>query len=126
MWGCLPWSPGRLGHPMKKLDQSTLMKALDWAYDQALNGVPVAGFQSAAELAASYAGGGGSNIPPGDGPLADGPIGDEPSGDGARRLVHVQAAKAGLVGFLAGLGGALALPVTIPANLTVFCSFSSA
>ncbi|HEX4334334.1 MAG TPA: EcsC family protein [Polyangiaceae bacterium] len=96
-----------------KLDQSTLMKALDWAYDQAINGVHVAGFESAAELAASYAGGAGSNMPPGDGPLGDGPL-----GNGARRLVNVQAAKAGLVGFVAGLGGALALPVTIPANLT--------
>src|SRR5207247_2022454 len=77
----------------------TLMKALDWAYDQALNGIPALGMDSAVELADSYRNGAGS------------------IDASAQRLVRWQVTKAGTAGFVTGLGGLLVLPVTIPANL---------
>jgi hypothetical protein len=82
-----------------RLDQSALIKALNWAYDQAVVGVPGVGVASAVTLADDYR------------RQSDSP------GAAARRLVHWQVAKAGTSGFVTGLGGVLTLPLAIPVNL---------
>lgn len=81
-----------------ELTESKIMKALDWAYDKAINGV--AGLDSASELAADYMKQAGSRK------------------DHANSLIRWQNTKAGTSGFLSGLGGILTMPVTIPANIT--------
>ena len=81
----------------KKLTERKVMEALDWTYDKAINGV--LGLDSAEELAASYA-----------------DSGQSPT-KRANALIRSQIVKAGTSGFLAGLGGLLITPVTVPANL---------
>lgn len=81
----------------KKVDQGMIIKALDWAYGAAIEGVPA--MDSAEELAASYMKNGGSRI------------------DQANSLIRWQVAKAGTSGFVTGLGGLITLPLTIPANV---------
>ena len=82
----------------KGLSENTLMRALDFAYDKAVNGV--AGMDSASEIAECYMKREGSKV------------------DQADSLIRWQCAKAGTSGFLTGLGGILAMPVTLPANIT--------
>lgn len=82
----------------KRLTQNKVMKAMDWAYDKAVNGVQ--GLDSAEELAEDYL--------KGEGTLRD----------KANRLIRWQNTKAGSSGFITGLGGLLTLPVTLPANIT--------
>ncbi|MDF4891082.1 EcsC family protein [Vibrio parahaemolyticus] len=82
----------------KEVTQSSIMNALDWAYDKAIDGVP--GLDSAEDLASSY--------------LAE-------SGDleeQVNSLIRWQNAKSATSGFINGLGGAILMPVTIPANIT--------
>ena len=74
------------------------MKAMDWAYDKAINGV--SGVDSAEEMASDYL--------QGEGTLRD----------KANSLIRWQNAKAGATGFITGLGGLLILPVALPANIT--------
>ncbi len=79
------------------LTESKIGEGLDWAYEKALSGGP--GLDSAQDLADDYL-----------------------DGDGSLReqvdsLIRWQNAKAAGSGFLAGLGGLLALPVTLPANV---------
>jgi len=81
----------------KKLNQGKIMEALDWAYDKAVNGV--AGLDSAQDMAENYL-------------TEDGTLVDK-----ANSLIRWQNTKAGTSGFLTGLGGLLAMPVAIPANL---------
>ena len=73
------------------------MKTLDYAYDKAVNGVP--GLDSAQEMAENYIAKGGKKI------------------DMANSLIRWQNTKAGTSGFLTGLPGLIAMPVTIPANI---------
>ena len=73
------------------------MRALDFAYDKAVNGV--VGMDSASEIAESYMKVEGSKI------------------DQANSLIRWQNTKAGTSGFLTGLGGIIVMPVTIPANI---------
>ena len=80
------------------LTESKIMQALDWAYDKAINGV--AGLDSASELASDYM-------------KQEGSLADK-----ANSLIRWQNTKAGTSGFLAGLGGLITMPVTIPANIT--------
>lgn len=83
-----------------KLDATVVGKALDLAYDKAVEGVPgVPGLGSAEGLAEDYL-----NHP---GPLED----------RVDALVRVQVLKAATSGFVAGLGGLITLPVALPANL---------
>lgn len=82
----------------QKLTQSTVMKAMDWAYEKAVNGV--AGLDSAEDMAAEYM--------KGEGTLRG----------KANSLIRWQNTKAGTSGFITGLGGLLTLPVTLPANIT--------
>lgn len=82
----------------KALTIGKVQKALDWAYDKAVNGVP--SLDSAQELAASYI---------------------KKDGDPVtcvNALIRWQNTKAGTSGFLTGLGGIITLPVAIPANIT--------
>lgn len=82
----------------KSLTQSTVMKAMDWAYDKAVNGI--SGLDSAEDMAADYLRGEGSLR------------------DKANRLIRWQNTKAGTSGFVTGLGGLITLPVALPANIT--------
>ncbi len=77
--------------------QSTLMQALDYAYEKAINGLP--GFDSARRMAETYQRSTGT-------PHAQ-----------ANALIRWQVAKAGTSGFLAGLGGVLSMPVLLSANI---------
>lgn len=79
------------------LTEGAIMRALDFAYDKAVNGV--AGMDSASEMAESYMKVEGSKI------------------DQANSLIRWQNTKAGTSGFLTGLGGIIVMPVTIPANI---------
>jgi hypothetical protein len=81
----------------ESVTQEYFTKALDWAYDSAVDGVP--GLDSAQELTENYAAGDGSLL------------------EKANSLIRWQIAKAATSGFLTGLGGILAMPVAIPANL---------
>lgn len=81
----------------KKMDQGMIMKALDYSYDKAINGIT--GFDSAQEMADSYRGNGKTNI------------------QNCNSLIRWQNTKATTSGFLTGLGGLLTMPVAIPANL---------
>jgi hypothetical protein len=78
-------------------DHGAIMKALDWGYDKAVNGLP--GLETAEELAASY-----TRLP------------GTPS-EQSDSLIRWQIAKAGTSGFVTGLGGIITLPVAIPANI---------
>lgn len=80
------------------LNESTMQKALDFAYDKATNGIK--GLDSAQELAKSY-----MNT-------------DESLDKQVNNLIKWQNAKAGTSGFVTGLGGIITMPVTLPANIT--------
>jgi len=81
----------------RSLTQSAVMKAMDWAYEKAVNGI--SGLDSAEDLAADYMQGKGSLR------------------EKANRLIRWQTSKSGLSGFVTGLGGLITLPVTLPANI---------
>lgn len=83
---------------MGEVDQGVVAKALDWAYESAINGLP--GMGTAEELAADYR-------------KEDGSVQDQ-----ANALIRWQIAKCATSGFLTGLGGIITLPVAIPANLS--------
>ncbi len=83
-----------------KLDATVVGKALDMAYDKAVDGVPnIPGLRSAEGLAEDYL-----NAP---GSLEE----------KVDELVRVQVLKAATSGFVTGLGGFVTLPVAIPANV---------
>ena len=82
----------------KELTESTIQKALDFAYDKAVNGVK--GLDSAEELAENYLD-------------KDGSLEDK-----VNSLIRWQNTKAGTAGFVTGLGGLLTMPVSLPANIT--------
>lgn len=85
---------------MARLDAraiSTVLQALNWVYDRAIEGVP--GLDSALDLAANYQAQFSS---------------DE---EAIEAMVRWQIAKAAAAGFLTNIGGALTLPVALPANL---------
>jgi hypothetical protein len=74
-----------------------IMEMLEWAYQRAVAGVP--GLDGAEELARGAA----KRFPTADEAVA--------------RLIASQSGKAGLAGFVTGCGGAISLPVAMPANL---------
>lgn len=85
-----------------KMTEGAVMKALDWAYDKAMTGIDVkgvVGMDSAQKLAADYSKEEGTKI------------------QQVNALIRWQNTKAGTSGFLAGLGGIITMPVTIPANV---------
>ena len=82
----------------KKITHDTVMKALDWSYDTAVNG-GIPGVATAEELAENYLKRKGTLI------------------QQTNRLIRWQNAKSATSGFLAGLGGVIVMPVAIPANI---------
>jgi hypothetical protein len=82
---------------MAKLNESVIMKALDWSYERAVNGIP--GLDSAEELAQDYLNKGGSLV------------------ENVNSLIRWQNTKAAASGFITGLGGVMTLPVAVPANI---------
>ena len=82
----------------KELTENKIMKALDWAYDKALdNNLP--GLESAFDLANHY----NKN--------------DRSLDKNINSLVRWQKAKCATSGFISGIGGLLTLPVAVPANI---------
>jgi len=81
----------------KKITESKIQQALDFAYDKAVNGV--AGLDSAIELAENFKN-------------------DDHLHEQCNSLIRWQNMKAGTSGFVTGLGGLILMPVTLPANLT--------
>jgi hypothetical protein len=81
----------------KFLDNDSVKQTLDYIYDKAINGIP--GTQSAIEMANNYL-------------SQEGNLEEK-----VNSLIRWQNTKSATSGFLSGLGGALTLPVTIPANL---------
>jgi len=81
-----------------EVTESSIGKAIEWAYEQAVDGV--AGTGTAQDLASEYLAGNNGDA------LA-----------AANSLIRWQNTKAATAGFLTGLGGILTLPVTVPANL---------
>ena len=81
-------------------EKNIILKAANWAYDRALTGVSTAGVESAEELADSYLNQGGT---------LDSQVDS---------LIRWQVTKAASAGFVTGLGGFIAMPITLPANLT--------
>lgn len=80
------------------IDQSTIVQAIDWAYAHIVDG-GLAGIPGAEELAKEY-------------------MSKYPNPEIAiDKLIDWQVFNAGAVGFLAGIGGLITLPVTLPANL---------
>lgn len=82
-----------------KLTEGVVMKALDWAYKSAAEGVK--GVDSAQTLAVEYL-------------STEGSVRDQ-----VNRLIRWQNTKAGTTGFITGLGGIITMPVSIPANIAV-------
>jgi hypothetical protein len=85
------------GGEKKNITHKMIIKALDFAYQKAINGVP--GLDSAEEMAQDYM----NNI--------------DDKVESANSLIRWQVTKAGTSGFLAGLGGLIVMPVTIPINM---------
>ncbi|MFC0176375.1 EcsC family protein [Vibrio breoganii] len=83
----------------KLISHNTIMTALDWSYDKAVNGG--LGLDSAVELAESY-------------------LEDDQSSlyDQVTSLIRWQNTKSATSGFVTGLGGIIALPISIPTNIT--------
>jgi hypothetical protein len=79
------------------LDPSAIIKLLDWLYEKAINGAP--GLGTVEDLAEDYL-------------KSKGSLHDRVSS-----LIRWQTAKSATSGFLAGLGGILLLPATLPANV---------
>ena len=73
------------------------MKALDYGYEKALNGL--SNLETAESLAAEYL------------------KSDESLKKSSSKMIKWQISKAGTSGFLTGLGGIITLPLTVPANL---------
>jgi hypothetical protein len=85
----------------EKLTENAIMKALDWAYEHAINGIPIPGVLTAEQLAQSYMRGSGDLR------------------DKANSLIRWQNTKATTTGFLTGLGGIITMPISVPADLAV-------
>ena len=81
------------------LSEKTILKVLDRAYAQALEGMP--GVQSADDLARQFT-------------AREGTLEER-----VNSLIRWQIAKAATSGFVSGLGGLLTMPVSVPANISV-------
>ena len=79
--------------------EKTILKVLDWAYEQAIAGVP--GVDSASELARNFT------------------DQERTLEEQVNSLIWWQNAKAATSGFVSGLGGLITMPVTVPANISV-------
>lgn len=82
---------------MGNLSESNVGKILEWTYEKVINGIP--GSEPASVLAESY--------------LKK----SENVEEAINSLVNYQITKCATSGFLAGLGGVVTMPVSIPANI---------
>ncbi|WP_227395932.1 EcsC family protein [Jeotgalibacillus aurantiacus] len=82
----------------KELTHEAIMTALDWSYDKAING-GIPGMDTATEVADSYL-------------KKKGTLDEK-----VKSLIRWQNTKSATSGFLAGLGGIILMPVSIPANI---------
>lgn len=85
--------------PAEEHNPSSIQAMMGWLYDKAVSGI--AGIESAETLAERY--------------LADA------KGDvtkAAHAMIRWESVKAGSTGFLSGVGGVVAMPVTLPLNIT--------
>ena len=91
---------GEWGNNMEqKLDEKKMLTVLDELYSKALGGIPKVS-KPIEELAEDY-------------------MQKNPSLESAaKEMIKYQIAKCGTSGFISGLGGALTLAVTLPANIT--------
>lgn len=80
------------------INHGMIMKALDYCYEKAVTGMH--GFDTVEELSNEYMSGVGTVE------------------ERAEKLVRRQIVKAGTSGFFTGLGGVMAMPLAIPANIT--------
>lgn len=85
--------------PEEERSPRSIQAMMGWLYDKAVSGI--AGIESAETLAERYL-----NDAGGDVQLA------------ACRMTHWESVKAGSSGFLSGVGGVVAMPVTLPLNIT--------
>jgi hypothetical protein len=83
----------------EKLNSNKILNVLDWAYEKSLNGIP--GGLSAEELAQDY--------------LSKNNYDPIKSSDS---LIKWQGGKCATSGFITNLGGAITLPIAIPANIS--------
>jgi hypothetical protein len=83
----------------KEITQGSIMKALDWSYETAVNG-GIPGVDTAIELAENYL-------------KKKGTLKQK-----VNKLIRWQNTKSATNGFLTGLGGLITLPVTLPVNIT--------
>ncbi|MCD7898301.1 MAG: EcsC family protein [Bacteroides sp.] len=81
----------------KLINNSFVLKIMNWAYEKAVHGMP--GLESAQQM--------GEEFLKGKGCLKD----------KVDNLIRWQYGKAGMSGFMTGIGGLLAMPFTIPANI---------
>lgn len=82
----------------QQIGQEQIMKTLDWAYDQVLNGGT--GVKSIYEMTDEYLKNNNHDVD-----------------NAIKSLSNYQTVKAAASGFLTGLGGVITLPVAIPANI---------
>ncbi|MCK9858327.1 EcsC family protein [Paenibacillus sp. ATY16] len=82
---------------MSKVNANVIMKTLDWSYEKAVNGFT--GFDSAEELAQNY--------------LKN----SKDINEAVDSLIRWQVSKSATSGFITGIGGAITMPVAIPANI---------
>lgn len=80
--------------------QSTMMKAMDYAYDKAINGLGIPGMDTAQELADDYL-------------QQKGTLEEQ-----INSLIRWQNTKSATSGFVTGLGGVITMPIAIPANIS--------
>lgn len=88
------------------MDRNAITEVLEWAYDKAVfSGIP--GTDSSVELAEEYL-------------KQDGTLVER-----VNSLIRWEVAKSVTSGFMTGLGGAITLPITSPANLASVLSSNS-
>ena len=78
---------------------NTILRVLDWAYEQAIDGIP--GVGSANDLAQDYL-------------VREGTLEEQ-----VNSLIRWQNTKAATSGFVSGLAGLITMPVAVPANISV-------
>ena len=83
---------------MTQATKGKMRKVIDWAYDKAVNG-GIPGLSTAQELAREFKSGNSHK-------------------NNANSLIRWQNAQCATSGFIAGLGGSITLPVSIPANIS--------
>lgn len=81
----------------KKITHPLILQIMDWAYEKAVGGMP--GLESAEQMADEFM-------------QKEGSLNDK-----VNNLIRWQNLKAGMSGFVTGIGGLLAMPFTIPANI---------